>query len=41
MNNIDECMAKTDAKGPFVMGDTVSWADFFLSAFLKYLKNIG
>ena len=26
-----------DAKGPFVMGDTVSWADFFLSAFLMFL----
>jgi glutathione S-transferase len=40
MSSIDECMAKTDAKGPFVMGDTVSWADFFLSAFLMYIKNI-
>ena len=40
MSNIDECIAKTDAKGPFVMGDTVSWADFFISAFLMYLKSI-
>ena len=40
MYNIDEFNAKTDAKGPFVMRYTVSWADFFLSAFLKYLKNI-
>ena len=40
MSNIDECIAKTDAKGPFVMGDTVSWADFFISAFLIYLKSI-
>ena len=40
MSNIDECMAKTDAKGPFVMGDTASWADFFLSAFLMYIKTI-
>ena len=41
MNNIDESMAKTDTKGPFVMGDTVSWADFFLSAFLMYIKTIS
>jgi len=40
MSDIDECISKTDAKGPFVMGDTVSWADFFLGAFLMYIKNI-
>ena len=38
MSNFDECLAKT--KGPFVMGDTVSCADFFISAFLMYFKNI-
>ena len=27
-------------QGPFVTGDTVSCADFFISAFLMYLKNI-
>ena len=37
MRVVDECIAKADAKGPFVMGDTVSWADFFLSAFLMFL----
>jgi glutathione S-transferase len=40
MSNIDECLAKTDTKGPFVMGDTVSWADFLISAFLVYLKCV-
>ena len=35
-SNIDELIAKTDVKGPFVMGDGVSWANFFLSA----LSNI-
>ena len=40
MSKIDECLAKTDAKGPFVMGDTISWADLFISASLMYLKNV-
>ena len=26
---VGECLAKTDTKGPFVFGDTISWADFF------------
>ena len=39
-NNIYERTAKTDAGGPFVMGDVVSWLDSFLSASLKHLKNI-
>ena len=40
MSQIDESLAKTDSKGPFVMGDTVSWADFFTSGYLMYFKNI-
>ena len=40
MSKVDECLAKTDAKGPFVMGDTISWADFFISAFLMFFKNV-
>ena len=39
-NNIYERTAKTDAGGPFVMGDVVSWVNSFLSASLKYLKKI-
>jgi len=38
MNLVDKCMAKTDAKGPFVMGDTISWADFLLSGGLMWFK---
>ena len=38
-NNIDESIEKTD-KAPFVMGDAVSWANLFLSAFLMYHKDI-
>ena len=40
MSKIDECLGRTDAKGPFVMGDTISWADFFISAFLMYFKIV-
>jgi glutathione S-transferase len=40
MNTVNESLAKTDAKGPFVMGDTISWADIFLSAYLTYFKLI-
>ena len=40
-NNIYERTAKTDAGGPFVMGDVVSWVNSFLSASLKYLKKIS
>ncbi|KAF8798616.1 hypothetical protein BYT27DRAFT_7177613 [Phlegmacium glaucopus] len=40
MNKVDECLAKTDPKGPFVMGDTISWADFFLSGYLIWFKIV-
>ena len=40
MSKIDECFAKTDTKGPFIMGDTISWADFFISAYLMFYKRI-
>jgi len=40
MSKIDECLAMTDTKGPFVMGDTISWADFFISSFLMYFKSV-
>ena len=40
MNKIDGCFAKTDTKGLFVMGDTISWADFFISGYLIFYKNI-
>ena len=40
MNKVNACIAKTDAKGPFVMGDTISWADFFISGYLMYFKVI-
>ena len=40
MSKIDECLGKTDSKGPFVMGDTISWADFFLSGYLMYFKIV-
>lgn len=40
MNQVDKCMAKTDAKGPFVMGDTISWADFLLSGGLIWFKLV-
>ena len=40
LSRIDECLAKTDAKGPFVMGDTISWADFFLSGYFIYMKVV-
>ena len=40
MNKVDECLAKTDSKGPFVMGDTISWADFYISAYLMWLKTV-
>lgn len=38
LSKVDECLAKTDDKGPFVMGNTISWADFFLSGYLIYFK---
>ena len=40
MSKIDEYLAKTDTKGPFVMGDTISWADFVISGFLMFFKSI-
>lgn len=40
MSKVDECLAKTDTKGPFVMGDTISYADLFISAFLMWFKNV-
>ena len=40
MNQVDECLAKTDAKGPYVMGDIISWADVFLASYLIYFKII-
>ena len=40
MSKIDECLGKTDTKGPFVMGDTISWADFFISSHLIFLKIV-
>lgn len=40
MSKVDECVAKTDAKGPFIMGDTISWADFFLSGYLIWFKIV-
>ena len=40
MSKIDECFAKTDTKGPFIMGDTISWVDFFISAYLLFCKKI-
>jgi len=40
LSRVDESLAKTDAKGPFVMGDTISWADFFLSSYLIYWKVV-
>jgi glutathione S-transferase len=40
MSKVDECLAKTDSKGPFVMGNTISWADFVISSFLLFFKNV-
>jgi glutathione S-transferase len=40
MSKVDECLAKADTKGPFVMGDTISWADFFISGFLMFWKRV-
>ena len=40
MSKVDECLGKTDAKGPFVMGDTISWADFFISGYLMCFKVV-
>jgi glutathione S-transferase len=40
LNKIDECLAKTDDKGPFVMGDTISWADFYISGYLMSFKVV-
>lgn len=40
MNKMDECLTKTDLKGPFVMGDTISWGDFYIAAYLMWLKNV-
>ena len=40
MSKVDECLAKSDNKGPFVMGDTISWADFFISGSLMFFKII-
>jgi glutathione S-transferase len=39
ISKVDECLAKTDTKGPFVMGDTISWADFFISGYLMFFMG--
>ena len=40
MSKVDECLAKTDNEGPFVMGNTISWADFVISSFLLFFKIV-
>jgi len=40
LNKVDQCFAKTDAKGPFVMGDTISWSDIFVSSYLIWFKIV-
>ena len=40
MSKVDECLGKTDTKGPFIMGDMISWADFFISGYLMLFKVV-
>jgi len=37
-NKLAEYYAKTDAQGPFILGETVSWADISVVSFKLWMK---
>ncbi|KAF9564189.1 hypothetical protein CPC08DRAFT_272712 [Agrocybe pediades] len=40
MNKVDGWFAKTDDKGPFILGDVISWADFEIAGNKIWMKVI-
>jgi len=39
-DKMNKWFSATDEKGPFMLGDTISWADINMASFLKWIKFI-